>query len=210
VTLKFGKKTVIPSVLMLSLIAIVFLALSQSLTSGFIASVDLYVMYSGHYTESSIMSHGLDSVGVKLVALPPPLKQIVITLYFLISPFPPFGQRKLYSEGVCSIFAGLGAIYWYIFAVFWVIGMFYCIRERNYGNILLFFINAVFLILIANSTRHIRHKLQMMPFAFIVAGYGVTCAKQMRYKSLVMNIYKSIYVVITIMYLLLKARFLGL
>ena len=186
---------IVAGVVCISLLIVVYTQISpEYLTLGSKEFARVKTMY----LELSLMGADIGSVGAKVLELPSPARQIVFTPYYIIAPFPPW-----HYTNITSIFVGIGAIYWYVLAIFWAIGMFYCIYGKH-QNLTLFLINIAYFVILGNTVMDPRHRTQIMPIALIVTAYGIIRYRSMSKKSLVMNSYRAAYVILFAAYAYLK------
>lgn len=179
-------------------IGVIINFLSSSLEST-LASFQSY----SSYTEDNLG----DGLGALLYKLPVGLKQLAITLFSQISPFPPWGkflESTTIYEMVISLVRFCGAVYWSCIFLFLCLSLtMKDIRNRiNKENLALFLI--LFTFLLGNSSEmNIRRILCVYPLIFILY-VNIKEMIEMKKRVFISNMAIMIYSLLAVTYFAIK------
>lgn len=114
-----------------------------------------------HYTEMIVTGASKESLAIQYIYKAPSYLFVPLNaIYTALAPIPPV--KSIY---LAHIVEGMGAVAWYFYIPFWVLGMYYGLRNRD--SVLPVIVTIVLFLGIATIIASARHKLQFQGLALV-------------------------------------------
>lgn len=114
-----------------------------------------------HYTEMIVTGASKESLAIQYIYSAPSYLFVPLNaIYTALAPIPPV--KSVYLP---HIIEGMGAVVWYFYLPFWVLGMYYGLKNRE--SLLPVIVTIVLFLGIATIIASARHKLQFQGLALV-------------------------------------------